>query len=305
MLTELVSPPAGAILMENCGDYVAYAVTVLARLLSFLFPLFIPETKPKDDQHCPPIESSVDALLTDTPSKKSFLHQKLDGALAHVRTDVYPLISRPAILLGMFSLLINTFARSISEFMLQYMTIRFNWRYKDGAWLLAFSASVNIALLCTVLPLTHWYLNKRCGDPERANLLLAKGSIFFLILGPVIVGVTDQVQGIFVAIVVFTLGQGFGAAMRSFLTSLAPKTETALLYTMISIFSSFGTLIGTPLIGLVFSLGIKKGGAAVALPFFVAAALYLCSGLSVWFLKAPKVRSDEESDEELSGQRDE
>jgi len=302
MITELISPPTGAILMDTIGAQVSYGISVALRLLSFLFPLFIPETKPKVSRDNAPSEPSDVTDSVDTPSRKSLLRKKLDDALAHVRQDVYPLISRPMILFGMFSLLINTFARSISEFLLQYMTIRFQWRYSDGVWLLSFSAAINIALLCTVLPLVHWYLDKHYGDAERANLLLAKGSVVFLIAGPVILGVSERANGIFVAVVVFTFGQGFGAAMRSFLTSLVSKNQTALLYTMISIFSSLGTLVGTPLIGLVFSLGIKKGGAAIALPFFVGAALYFCSGLSIWFMKVPKLNSDEERDQETNVQ---
>jgi len=305
MITELISPPTGAILMDTIGAQASYGISVALRLLSFLFPLFIPETNPKDSRDNASFEPPDVTDSVNTPSKRSLLRKKLDDALAHVRTDVYPLISQPMVLFGMFSLLINTFARSISEFVLQYMTIRFHWRYADGVWLLSFTAAVNIALLCTVLPLAHWYLDKRYGNAERANLLFAKASVVFLIAGPVILGVSERANGIFVAIVVFTFGQGFGAAMRSFLTSLVSKNQTALLYTMISIFSSLGTLVGTPLIGLVFSFGIKKGGAAIALPFFVCAALYFCSGLSVWFMKPPKVNSDEERDQEGNLQLDE
>ena len=87
------------------------------------------------------------------------------------------------------------------------------------------------------------------------------------------------------------IGSGFGAAARSFLTSLVPKHETALLYTMFSLFASLGMLSGAPLLSYAFSFGIRLGGWMLGLPFFVATFMYvLCAGF-VW-----SIRSQERND---------
>ena len=47
---------------------------------------------------------------------------------------------------------------------------------------------------------------------------------------------------------------------------------------------------------LAFAAGIGAGnGITIGLPFFVGAALYLVSGLSVWFLKTPQNTTQEEA----------
>jgi hypothetical protein len=100
-----------------------------------------------------------------------------------------------------------------------------------------------------------------------------------------------------VAIVISTLGIGFSAALRSFLTSLVPSNEVALLYTLMTQFSSIGSLIGVPALALTFSTGINIGGFALGLPFFFAATMYALSGLSIWSINsAPK--AEEESNGE-------
>lgn len=302
LITELVAPPIGSLIMTTFNAYISYATTIPIRLLSFLFPLVIPETKAKDASNGSPEQPLSDSDSIE-PAKRHHFLRKLDELLSHLRSDVLPLITRTPLLLGMMSLLIEEFARTQGEFLLQYMTIRFGWRYSQAAYLVSFKALVHIALLCTVLPFVHAWLGKRYGHPEKANLILAKGSVFFLILGPVISGLADKQEGIFVALVVFTLGSGFTAGIRSFLTSLVAKNETALLYTMLSVFANLGGLIGTPLIGLIFSAGIRKGGAAMGLPFFVGAALYFLSGLSVWFLTVPLRTTDEEGDENAEQQQ--
>lgn len=296
LTVELVAPPVGSLFMNAFNSYIAYSATMPMRLLTFLFPLVVPETQPKEPSADQPTETRSDTDSTE-PAKKSFLGKMLDNLFSHVRSDVLPLIMRPPIILSLITFLVSNFARTQGEFSLQYLSMRFNIRYSKVAYIISFTATVHIILLCTVLPLAHKLLDKRYGHAEKANLVLAKGSVIFLIVGPIIFALANQMEGIVVSIVVFTLGSGFGAAMRSFVTSLVPKNETALLYTMISIFTSLGTLIGTPLVGLIFSAGIRKGGAAIGLPFFVGSALYFISGLAVWFLSVPVKTTDEERDQ--------
>jgi MFS family permease len=95
------------------------------------------------------------------------------------------------------------------------------------------------------------------------------------------------------------IGSGFGAAARSFLTSLVPRHETALLYTMFSLFASLGTLFGAPSLSYAFSFGIRVGGWLLGLPFFIAALLYLlCAGI-VWSIRAPEWHNSTPEEEVL------
>jgi MFS family permease len=94
------------------------------------------------------------------------------------------------------------------------------------------------------------------------------------------------------------LGTGYSQAIRAFLTALVPKHEMALLYTLISVFSSVGMLVGSPILGYAFALGIRKGGTAIGLPFFCAAVLYGVAGLSIWSITASEKSREDENDTE-------
>jgi hypothetical protein len=84
--------------------------------------------------------------------------------------------------------------------------------------------------------------------------------------------------------IIFTFGVAFGPAVRSFLTALVPQNEVALLYTLISILTAIGSMIGNPTIAYMFSKGIEAGGAALGLPFFFGATFYGLSAICVWVI---------------------
>lgn len=70
------------------------------------------------------------------------------------------------------------------------------------------------------------------------------------------------------------MGAGFASALRSFLSSLVPRNHLSMLFTAIAVFDGIAFLGSGPLLQLCLSTGIKLGGVAVGLPFFVAATLY-------------------------------
>jgi hypothetical protein len=91
----------------------------------------------------------------------------------------------------------------------------------------------------------------------------------------------------FLAVAIGCFGIGFGGAMRAFLTSLIPKHDVALLYTLIGTAGAIGNLFAAPLLQLTLSAGIRVGGMLLGLPFFVVAALYGLNTVLVWCLQLP------------------
>jgi hypothetical protein len=51
---------------------------------------------------------------------------------------------------------------------------------------------------------------------------------------------------------------------------------------------TFGTLTGALFLGLSLSKGIDLGGIWLGLPFFIGAASYFLSGLTVWSIRIPR-----------------
>ena len=68
-----------------------------------------------------------------------------------------------------------------------------------------------------------------------------------------------------------SLGFGFGVALQSLVTSLAPRNHIAKLYSAISVVETTGSLVGHPLLAMTFTAAINMGGVFLGLPFFVCA----------------------------------
>jgi MFS-type transporter involved in bile tolerance (Atg22 family) len=99
---------------------------------------------------------------------------------------------------------------------------------------------------------------------------------------------TSHQSSCFLALIIGSLGTGYYSAIRSFVTSLVEKDEVGLLYTVIGMIDSIGTLIATPLVTVAFAFGVRRGGLLMGLPFFIVGGLYLFSGIMTWRLEVGK-----------------
>jgi len=96
-------------------------------------------------------------------------------------------------------------------------------------------------------------------------------------------------------VIVTVLGTGFGAAIKSFIVSLATPDELGLLYTITAFFGSIGVLVSTPLFAFTLSWGIQKGGLWAGTPFLIATILYCISAVFTWMLYVPADAEDDEN----------
>lgn len=208
LISELLAPVTGSLLMDRVGANFCYLLGIPAYLLIFVILWFIPETAKLSEASSPNTEE-----LAELSKQTSGMKQRLAGLMEHVKTEFIPILSRGTLVLGMLSLLVSSFARPVFAILMQYMTIRFDWKYSQvclpaylkrrsadiiqSAYLISFQAGVQMFLLCLVLPFILAWLSKRLGDPEKANLVLSKGSVVFLILGTLGMGLSQNVIGIF------------------------------------------------------------------------------------------------------------
>lgn len=67
----------------------------------------------------------------------------------------------------------------------------------------------------------------------------------------------------------FTLGWAYDKSAMLFLTSRVEKDNIGLLYSTIAVIMTIGGIVGGPIYGGLFSLGLKLSGPWLGLPFFV------------------------------------
>jgi hypothetical protein len=95
-------------------------------------------------------------------------------------------------------------------------------------------------------------------------------------------------------VIIYICGTGYAPALRAFLTLFVQQDRITILFTTIALAGGIASLAASPLIGLTFSVGISLGGLGLALPFFVAAGLYLLVGVAVWSI-SPVARGNDDT----------
>jgi len=195
--SALVGPPIGSILLEKLGPSQAFFWTLPPRLFSLVLLYLVPETKNIAVESSS--ASNLDAmdLTTAQRSFKSRVDEGIRHFIHHFKQDIVPLISRKPVLLGMISLVVNTFTVPVTGIIVQYLSVKFMWKFAKASYAVSFMSGTQIVLLCTVIPSVDNYLKRRYKSPEQANLVLSRGSIFFLVVGMLFVGLAPDAISVF------------------------------------------------------------------------------------------------------------
>ncbi|KAF4337200.1 major facilitator superfamily transporter [Fusarium beomiforme] len=291
LITELIAPPLGAVLMKVLGPHFAFLVAVPLEALAFVVLGFIPNTSSSSsspDEYEEGREEQENEAAIDRISctKRAFL--AVSHLTENVQSGVLTLGTQKSLLTGLLALVVAKMARPMLELILQYMSVRFGWPLGKTAFLLSIQAAGQILLFAAVLPQLNLWLLNRMKASSAANLVLTRVSIIFLAAGALFMGLATSVPAFIIAFFGYTLGNGFSSALRSLLTTMVHPDHLSLLFTAIAVFEGISTIGASPLLGLSFSIGLDVGGIAISLPFFIASILYalaamllLLSGMSI------------------------
>ena len=95
------------------------------------------------------------------------------------------------------------------------------------------------------------------------------------------------------ALVISVVGIGYRQTMESILSSAVLPSQMATLFVAISVVDTFGVMITSSLLPLVFREGMHLGGLWIGLPFFAASGLYVVISILTGIFKVPKVATAE------------
>jgi hypothetical protein len=132
---ELLSPPVGVFLMERYGSIFTYFLSIPWNIVALLILFLIPETKPKSNTEPSTLEdltaNESNGQSSEHPTLTRKVQRAFDNLYGHIQADVIPLLSRGVIILGIFSLFVSNFVRPIFDLLIQYMVLRFSWKYSQ------------------------------------------------------------------------------------------------------------------------------------------------------------------------------
>jgi hypothetical protein len=166
--------------------------------------------------------------------------------------------------------------------LVQYPVIRLSWTFPEASSVVSIQALIMLLNFAILLPTYSQIGAKYLGTVAKANFTIMISSSVLLTIGSVFIGFSTTALTFILGMIVYTLGAGLPVATQAFVASLMDKSKLARVMAILSIAATGGKVVASGLFPQVLALGLDSGiKMLVGLPFFVAAALFLCAGLCV------------------------
>ncbi|KAF1939108.1 hypothetical protein EJ02DRAFT_446404 [Clathrospora elynae] len=174
------------------------------------------------------------------------------------------------------SFFLTALASSDTKLLVQYISKRYEWTFAEAGYMLSAKALVNFTLLAIVIPrIIRASMSSKTvhGSEVRLNIFGAEASIIVSVVGVLCVALASKFWMMLTALIVYALG----SALPVFTMSLVKSPLIALAHSDIQDFSivmltkTLGSLVGAPLMTILWVQAIKLGGVGLGLPYFVSA----------------------------------
>jgi MFS family permease len=301
LVAEMLAPLMAAKLMEK-GDWLPLLLALGIQQVGISIAFFFPETlhlrdlpEPKDnDEQCIELQPVVG-------------HFTLKAQLKNFQVAYTFLTSDFQLGLVVFSFMANRLGRQAITLLIRYASKRYSWEIKQAAYLLSFRAATNLVAVAVFLPLLNWALLKYFRLPaHRADLWLARGSIFLTTISFFIMGIAAYPALLVLGLLVYNLGTGFNSAMRSVAIHVIggqASPDVGKLMSTIAIVEALGAMVAGPLLSQLFQWGMDLGSAWLGLPFLASVLVFACITALTFVISVKdrdivyvQVQSDDEED---------
>lgn len=238
-----------------------------------------------------------DTPFTRSTTKKPLLHSLKCQCKAYLTPYAF-IVKNKRITLLLTAFLVYRLSRGSSWFLVQYISVRYNWTLSQANFIMSFKPALTIPLFLIVLPAVSRYL-LRTMKTNKKDLTLARVSIIFLGFGTLGIGLSPTISALIPSLLLQTTGSGFVYLTRSLITTLVEREETARLFTIIEVLQSVGNVIASLAITAVFQLGLEIGGMWIGLAWMMTSTAFLTVGVAIWMFRLPPSRDDDGSKPEV------
>lgn len=190
--------------------------------------------------------------------------------------------------------LLTSLASSDTKLLVQYISKRYHWTFASAGYLLSGKAVVNFILLTMVVPRAlRSATSSRAGESftDNINIRFANGCFGVSILGALAISMATTVWMLVPSLFMYALGSALPIFTLSLLkspsimsttsgTAGADEEESATdevethVFSIVMLVKTLGSLLGAPLMAVLWVKGIGIGGAALGMPYFVSATCY-------------------------------
>ncbi|KAK2749925.1 hypothetical protein FQN57_005342 [Myotisia sp. PD_48] len=302
VVAQLLAPSIGSALMLKTGPWFPYYLGAgfffFCSLLVYLLPETIPnETSTFDFEYTPLSLIEDDDTHTEQderrhqplPPRKSTIKRTLKSLFLQAWRESKTVFKNRTIILLMSTFFLSTLAQRQDDLLLLYTSIRYNTTISKAGFIRSIMACVSIVLLLVILPITSNYLTSSLRLPSnKKDLVLAKISIAFLVLGCFAVGLAPTIALMICGVIISTLGCGFGGSCLSMISTLVEPRYAARVYSLVSLIEMMGAFVGGPLVATLFRLGLNlEQSSWIGLPFYATGTVHSLVAIAVWFVRLP------------------
>lgn len=249
----------------------------------------IPVIRMLPDKVAPQHEAQTQPLLSSPRLKaQQDQHQPLwTSVWQRFQTLMAVVASHPrnfTLMLACF--LLASLASSDTKLLVQYISKRYDgWTFAAAGYLLSGKAVVNFVLLTVVIPRVLRLSSSSPLTADRINIRFAKACFLVSVLGALAIALAATMWLLVPALFVYALGSALPIFTLSLLKSPSitsaredddsgssdVQTHT---FSIVMLVKTLGSLLGAPLMAVLWVRGIGLGGVALGMPFFISAALY-------------------------------
>ncbi|KAK1847401.1 major facilitator superfamily transporter [Colletotrichum chrysophilum] len=194
----------------------------------------------------------------------------------------------------LISYVLTSLASSDTKLLVQYISKRYHWTFASTGYLLSAKAVVNFTLLTIIIPalLRSRRNASRHLSPElashRMNMYYANVCLIVSVLGALAISMATSTWMLVPSLFLYALGSALPVFTLSLLKSpfIAPKRNEQQLdtagpdshiFSIVMMVKTSGSLLGAPLMMVLWVKAIALGGAALGIPYFVSASCYLAA----------------------------
>ncbi|ENH66193.1 hypothetical protein FOC1_g10008220 [Fusarium oxysporum f. sp. cubense race 1] len=161
-------------------------------------------------------------------------------------------------------------ARDSTNYLIPWVSLRFGETMARAGLLFSLRAIMSSLLYFVILPLATSWIDQTWQSANRDLALSASGA-FCCTLGTLIVAAAPNLAMVAFGFALSVLGSSMTVTLRSFLASNVQNVFSGRLFAGISMTGTIGSLVGMPIMGAAYSLGINYN---IGLPFMVSAVSY-------------------------------
>ncbi|KAF2022076.1 hypothetical protein BU24DRAFT_417727 [Aaosphaeria arxii CBS 175.79] len=184
------------------------------------------------------------------------------------------------------SFFLTALASSDTKLLVQYISKRYKWTFAQAGYMLSTKALVNVVLLTVIIPrIVRSSLPSKSiqGSEVRFNYLCAEASIAISVVGVLFVAFAAEIWLLLTALVMYAMGSALPVFTMSLVKSPLITTDTSDIqdFSIVMLTKTLGSLVGAPLMTVLWVQAIKIGGAGLGLPYFVSACIYVAAAVVV------------------------